>query len=112
LIYAFTQSAEFHNCNPNLIGISYRGSTGLDNNARVQAALRRINGFNGSVSTVTGLEFDSNNEGETNYTFRTAFKSHTLDDFNLYYFIQVTLTRHSTSEIIEFGGVELTHVVV
>jgi hypothetical protein len=95
----------------NSIGVSYRDSTGVGTSARVRAALRRINKFNGSVSTVTGLVFDSNNEGETNYTFQTAFTSHTLDDSNFYYFIQVTLTRSSTSEIIEFGGVELLDVI-
>lgn len=89
------------------IGVSYRDSTGSDTSARVRADVRRINKFDGSVTTVTGLEFNSDNHAETTYTFNFASSPHTLDDVNFYYFIQITLTRTGTSETVEVGGVEL-----
>lgn len=92
----------------NSIGVSYRDSTGVNTSARLQAALRRIRALNGSVSTVPGLVFDSNNVGETGYTFSVAPQtSYIFPGTFFYHFIQVTLTRSSTSEIIEFGGFEL-----
>jgi hypothetical protein len=90
--------------------VSYRDSTGTDISANIKSDLRRINKFNGSVNTVTGLEFDSNQKVDTNYTLGDVAvpTSHTLDDSNFYYFVQATLTRRRTSEIVEFGGVELS----
>lgn len=36
---------------------------------------------------------------------------HTLDDFNFYYYVQVTLTRSNTSDSASIGGVELSRAI-
>ncbi|NEO01350.1 MAG: hypothetical protein F6K50_39910 [Moorea sp. SIO3I7] len=101
--------------NANNISVSYRDSTGRSTNARVTAALRRIRKRDGAVNTVSGLVFNSDTRSETAYTFEGSSTSsesgHTFDHFNYYYYVQTALVRRSSSNIVEFGGVELGRVI-
>lgn len=87
--------------------VLYRDSTGVTTSARLDAALRRIHKPSGAISSVAGLEFNSDNVGTGSYTDQRVFTNHTLDDDFYLYFVQMNMVRNDASQIVEFIGVEL-----
>lgn len=101
--------------NVNRLGVAYIDSTGTGVGSGVRAQLRRIRKTTGNVETVAGFEFDSNASFPSTaaWAYRGAgvARGHTLDDFNYYYYVQVTLNRSNSSDIASIGGVELGSVI-
>ena len=101
--------------NVNRLGVAYIDSTGTGTASGVRVQLRRIRKTTGNVETVTGFDFNSNSSfpSTASWAHRGAgpASGHTLDDFNYYYYVQVTLTRSNTSDSASIGGVELSRVI-
>jgi hypothetical protein len=97
----------------NHMRLAYLDSTGTGTNSGVRAQLRRVRKTTGSAATVPGFDFDSNASfpSMTVWAYRGTGTSHTLDDFNYYYFIQITLARNNTTDIASIAGVELSKVI-
>ena len=99
----------------NRLGVSYIDSSGTGATSGVRVQLRRIRKTTGNVETVAGFDFNSNASfpSTASWAYRGAVTAagHTLDDFNYFYYVQVTLSRSNTIDAASIGGVELSRVI-
>lgn len=100
---------------PNGLSLSYIDPDGVNLGARVTATLRRVDRFNGAVSSVKGID--------SNLSSRTTFGSshikignsgcgeYTFDHNRFYYYVQINMYRTSALQGVSFGGVAIETVV-
>lgn len=94
-----------------VLQIAYRDPDGVNNGARIVAALRRMNKVTGAVATFA--QFDSNSSVQTTYGGGGALVPGScgfvspFDHNNFYYYVQINMTRTSTSLPVELGAVAL-----
>ena len=87
------------------ISAAYETPTG---NASIKAELRRLRKSDGHTESVLNFGIAQTGPALQPFTYKSrAAYSYTLDDNTYLHFVQITLTRTTTSEIVAFAGADL-----
>ncbi|MEW6367846.1 MAG: hypothetical protein AB1714_24720 [Acidobacteriota bacterium] len=87
------------------LGVTFKDPDATGTGARIQAVLKKVTRSTGTSSTVA--TFDSNRFAGTGWQFQATGVSHTWDFWNYYYYVDIVLSRTSSSLDVRLSGVML-----